>query len=103
MEQNPYESPQELSKPSSARPTIKPSKTGRRLIAAALLVALYATAYLANMTLDFDYAEPHMWRIPKYRVGGRFAEIAFAPAHWVDVMLRPALWAKWKPDPPPLW
>ena len=103
MEENPYKSPRELNNPSSARPTTKVSKLARRSIAVVVLVALYGTAYLADMKLDIDYDEPYMWQVPKYHVGGRFAEIVFTPAHWVDMLVRPDMWAKWKPDPPPWW
>jgi len=32
-------------------------------------------------------------RIPKYRIGGRVADVMFRPAHEIDRFMRPRLWS----------
>jgi hypothetical protein len=38
-------------------------------------------------------------RVPRYRVGGTAAEIAFGPLSWLDRKLRPNYWASRQPLP----
>jgi hypothetical protein len=67
------------------------------VVGAAVLLATYAGFYAALLAPaeigDGGLAHWSGCRIPAYRAGGRFAETAFRPAHWVDRQIRPDYWA----------
>jgi hypothetical protein len=71
----------------------------RRLCVALLLVLLIPLLYVASYALQVEAKSPGFmcgigpWpRYPEYRVGGKVAEMFFAPIHKLDKQIRPQHW-----------
>jgi hypothetical protein len=63
-------------------------------VAAVILFALYMSAYYALMKprwLFIALPGPGIL-VPEYRYGGHFAETVFAPANWLDRIIRRQRW-----------
>ena len=71
------------------------------VIAVIVPLAIYFAAYYATMIPTFDLsndADTRVILVPRYTVGGKVAEFVFAPAHRLDVALRPDVWERSLPS-----
>jgi iron-sulfur cluster assembly accessory protein len=75
------------------------------VILLAVFLAGYEGAYYACVD-DWDMSiEPThdtdnvVWYAPQYRMGGGFSRRVFAPAHWLDQLVRPEKWSRHVPPP----
>jgi len=67
------------------------------VVAVIVSLAVYFGAYYATVIPTFEFADDLIGGIilvPRYTVGGKVAEFVFAPAHRLDVMLRPDVWKR---------
>jgi hypothetical protein len=72
------------------------SAASRRLAVVAAAFLLYLVSYLLLVDPQ-DGGRKWGWRTTHYRVGGRVAEVFYAPVENVDRAFRPGFWAVYNP------
>ena len=70
------------------------------VLAAIAYLGLYALLLRPDTFVPCSLGSHFQWhlRVPRYRVGGAAAEIAFEPLAWLDRKLRPNYWARQEPQ-----